>query len=75
MGYEWHHIEPPGHSYFVSGALKRTTLKESEGLGYHGPSGRKFSNRPNYVRLGSVGLALSLGLTLTLGFPLSLFGI
>lgn len=50
-------------------------LGREEGLGYHGPSGRKFSNRPNYDRLRSVVLALSLGLTLTLGFPLSLFGI
>jgi hypothetical protein len=63
------------HSYLVSGALERTILEEREGLGYHGPSGRKFSNRPNYDRLGSVVLAPSLGLTLTLGFPLSLFGI
>lgn len=68
---EWHHID----SYLVSGALERTSLGREEGLGYHGPSGRKFSNHPNYDRLSSVVLALSLGLTLTLGFPLSLFGI
>lgn len=66
------------HSYLaVSGALERTSLpgtkSREEGLGNHGPIGRKFSKHPNYDRLRSVVLAPSLGLTLTLRFPLRFF--
>ncbi|KAJ5236439.1 hypothetical protein N7489_006530 [Penicillium chrysogenum] len=54
---QWHHES--SHSYLaVSGA--QADLPRGEGLGNHGPSGRKFSKRPNYDRLGSVVLAQAL---------------